>query len=145
MQMACNSLLIWIIVLGIWRCLRRRESLWCLLCGYIHWKVPCKYKKNNALYLSMSVNVFSTKVVIGNTTLTSPTGDPAAILCSHPSHAKVYPVAGQRRCRHVSVIFRPWVLSGPGKRTLWPPAPALQSNTLLTELIQSIKSIVFLR
>ena len=42
---------------------------------------------NNALYLS--VNVFSTEVLFGDTILTSPTGDGTAILCDHPSHAKV--------------------------------------------------------
>ena len=43
-------------------------------------------KKKDALYLS--VNVFSTKVQIGDTILTSPTGDGTAILRGHPSHAK---------------------------------------------------------
>ena len=46
-----------------------------------------KVKINNALYLS--VNVFSTKVLIGDTIFTSPTGDGTAILRGHPSHAKV--------------------------------------------------------
>ena len=41
----------------------------------------------NPLYLS--VNVFSTKVLIGNTIFVSPTEDGAAILGGHPSHAKV--------------------------------------------------------
>ena len=36
----------------------------------------------------MSVNVFSTKVLIGDTILTSPTGDGTAILRGHPSHAR---------------------------------------------------------
>ena len=44
-------------------------------------------KNKNALYLS--VNVFSTKVLIGDTLLTSPTGDETAILHGHPSQAKV--------------------------------------------------------
>ena len=43
--------------------------------------------KKNAFYLS--VNVFSLKVLIGDTTFTSPTGDGTAILRGHPSHAKV--------------------------------------------------------
>ena len=43
--------------------------------------------KKNALHLS--VNVFSTKVLIGDTFFTSPIGDGAAILRGHPSHAKV--------------------------------------------------------
>ena len=40
-----------------------------------------------ALYLS--VNVFSTKILIRDTIFTSPTGDGTAILLGHPSHAKV--------------------------------------------------------
>ena len=40
-------------------------------------------KKKNALYLS--VNVFSTKALVGDT----PTGDGTAILRGHPSHVKV--------------------------------------------------------
>ena len=49
--------------------------------------------KNNAL--SLSVIVFSTEVITGDTILTSPTGDGTAILLGHPSHAKIYPFAGQ--------------------------------------------------
>ena len=41
----------------------------------------------NAPYLS--VKVFSTKVLIGDTIFTSPTGDGTAILRGHPRHAKV--------------------------------------------------------
>ena len=37
----------------------------------------------------LSLNVFSTKVLIGDTIFTSPTGDGTAILRGHPSHAKV--------------------------------------------------------
>ena len=44
-------------------------------------------KKKKALYLS--VNEFNTKVLIGDTIFTSPTGDGTAILRGHPSHAKV--------------------------------------------------------
>ena len=46
-----------------------------------------KREKKNALYLS--VNLFSTEVLFGDTILTSPTGDGTAILRGHPSHAKV--------------------------------------------------------
>ena len=46
--------------------------------------VTCEKK---ALYLS--VNVFSMKVLIGDTILTSPTGEGTAILHGHPSHVKV--------------------------------------------------------
>ena len=40
-----------------------------------------------ALYLS--VNVLSTKALIGDTIFSSPTGDGTAILRGHPSHAEV--------------------------------------------------------
>ena len=43
----------------------------------------------NTKVLSLSVNVFSTKVIIGDTIFTSPTGDGTAILRGHQSHAKV--------------------------------------------------------
>ena len=61
--------------------------------------------KKNALYLS--VNVFSTKVLIGDTIFTSPNGDGTAILCGDLSHAKVSPLAVQRKYLHFSVILRP--------------------------------------
>ena len=48
----------------------------------------CILALKNALFLS--VNVFSTKVLIKDSILTSPTGDGATILCGHPSHAKVW-------------------------------------------------------
>ena len=44
--------------------------------------------------------MFSTKVLIGDTIVTSPTGDVTAILRGHPSHARVYPFAVQRKYRH---------------------------------------------
>ena len=44
-------------------------------------------KNKNSLYLS--VNLFSTKVLIGDTIFASATGDGTAILCDHPSFAKV--------------------------------------------------------
>ena len=53
---------------------------------------------------TLSVNVFSTKVLIGDTIFTSPNGDGTAILRGHPSHAKVSPSAGQRKYLHFSVI-----------------------------------------
>ena len=64
-----------------------------------------KSKKKKALYLS--VNVFSRKVLIGDTIFTSPTGDGTAIIHGHPSHAKVYPFAGQREYPHFSVSLKP--------------------------------------
>ena len=48
-----------------------------------------KEKKRKALYLCVNVFRCSTKVLIGKTICTSPTGDGTAILCGHPSHAKV--------------------------------------------------------
>ena len=63
----------------------------------------CKIKAK-ALYLS--VNVFSTKVLIGTLYFTSPNGDGTAILRGHPSHAKVQPPVGQRKYLHFSVIFK---------------------------------------
>ena len=87
--------------------------------------------KKKALYLS--VNVFSTKVLIGDTIFTSPNGDGTAILRGHPSHAKVSPLAEQRKYLHFSVILRPWVIVRPRKLNLRPPA--LQSNAVPTKLI----------
>ena len=51
----------------------------------------------------MSINVFSTKILIEDAIFTSPTGDGTAILCGHPSHAKVWLFAGQREYLHFSV------------------------------------------
>ena len=45
------------------------------------------YKKKKAFHLS--VNVLSSKVLIGDTIFTSSTGDRTAILRGQPSHAKV--------------------------------------------------------
>ena len=41
----------------------------------------------------LSVNVFSTKVLIKDAILMSPTGDKATILCGHSSHVKVWLIA----------------------------------------------------
>ena len=60
---------------------------------------------NESTYLS--VNVFSTKVLIGDTIFTSPNGDGTAILRCDPSHVKVSPRAVQRDYLHFSVILRP--------------------------------------
>ena len=61
-------------------------------------------KKNALFYLS--VNVFNTKILIGDTIFASPDGDGTAILRGHPSHAKVSPLAVQRKYLHFSVILR---------------------------------------
>ena len=55
--------------------------------GQTHRKIEEEIEQKNALYLG--VNVFSMKVLIGDTILTSPAGDGTAILRGHPSHAKV--------------------------------------------------------
>jgi len=55
--------------------------------------------------LSLSINVFSSEVLIEDTIFMSPTGDAAAILCGHPSHAKVELLAVQREYLHFSVIL----------------------------------------
>ena len=54
----------------------------------------------------LSVNVFSTKVLIRTLYFTSPNGDRTTILRGHPSHTKVKPPAGQRKYLHFSVIFK---------------------------------------
>ena len=48
--------------------------------------VLCMTWLQNAHYLS--VNVFSTKLLIGDTIFTSPTGDGTAIFRGHPSHGR---------------------------------------------------------
>ena len=48
------------------------------------WTVAVEKKKT-----LLSVNVLSMKVLIGDTTFTSPTEDGTAILRGHPSHARV--------------------------------------------------------
>ena len=55
----------------------------------------------------MSVNVFSTKVLIDDTIFTFHNGDGTVILLNHPSHAKVYPLAEQRKYLLFSVVLRP--------------------------------------
>ena len=72
---------------------------------YIYSSIDITLFKKNALYLS--VNVFSTKVLIGTLYFTSPNGDGTAILRGHPSDAKVSPLAVQRKYLHFSVILRP--------------------------------------
>ena len=62
----------------------------------------------------MSVDVFSTKVLIRDTIFfTSPTGHGTAILRGHPNHKKIYPFAGQRKYLHFLVILRPRVFVRP--------------------------------
>ena len=111
----------------------------CVLNGWIRgpvvsrpkWSISGPWlKKMHFIWVSV---YFSTKVLIGDTILTSPTGDGTAILRGHPSHAKVQPFAGQRKYLHFSVILRPWVLLR--SRESNPRPPALQSSALPTEII----------
>ena len=60
-------------------------------------------RKKKALYLS--VNVFSTKVLIGDTIFTSPTGDGAAFLRGHPSHAKIASHLQGKGSTYISQLF----------------------------------------
>ena len=75
-----------------------------------------KMKKTRALYLS--VKLFSTKMLTGDTIFTFPTGDGTAILRGHPSHAKLSPLVVQRKYLHFSVILRPRVLVQPRESDL---------------------------
>ena len=77
----------------------------------------------------LSVNVFSTKVLIGDTIFTSPNGDVTAILRGHPSHAKVSPPAVQRKYLHFSVILRPRVMVRPRESNPRPPALQCKRST----------------
>ena len=96
-------------------------------------------RKKNAPYLS--VNVFSTKVLIGDTIFTSPTGllDGTAISRGHPSHAQ--------GSRHLQCKAVPSFLSYFKTLSISPapgiePAtdPALQSSALPPELILRVVS-----
>ena len=71
-----------------------------------------QFTKKSVIYvqsycIAKSVNVFSTKVLIGDATFTSPNGDGTAISRGHLSNAKVSPLAEQRKYLHFSVILRP--------------------------------------
>ena len=92
--------------------------------------------KKNALFLS--VNVFSTKVLIRYTIFYG-----TAILRGHPSHAKVYLFAGPREDLHFSVILRPCVLIRPRESN--PRLPALLLNALPTELTLPLNSGLYIR
>ena len=84
--------------------------------------VSCKYPLTKRNVLNLCVNVFSTKVVIGDTIFTSSTG------------LEFYAVirTTQRSSRFL-IILRPWVLSR--ARELNPRPPALESSALPTEPI----------
>ena len=83
----------------------------------------------NALWVSMHL---AQKCLLGTLLFMSATGDGTAILPGHPSHAKVYPLAGSRKYSYFSVILRPWELVWPRESNL--QLPALLSNALPTEI-----------
>ena len=103
------------------------------LTGWSKFTMRLDQKKKILSSVSLSVNAFSTKALIGETIFTSPTGDETAILRGHPSHAKVQPFAEQRQYLHFSVILRPWVLIRSRESNSRPPA--LPSSALPTELV----------
>ena len=67
--------------------------------------------------LNMGVNVFSRKVLVGDTTFTSPTGDGITIFHGHLSLLFATP----RQYLHFSVMLRPWVLVRPRESNLGLP------------------------
>ena len=75
--------------------------------------------KKNALYLS--VNVFSTEVLIGTLFLRLLLETRPPFLRGHPSHAKVQPFAVEMHYLHFSVILRPCMSIG--------PAPGIEPTT----------------
>ena len=75
------------------------------------YKTNKQSKKKKPFYLS--VNVFSTKVLIGNTTSMPPTGVGVTTRRGHQSHSIVQPLTGQRK--YVYFSLRPWVLIWPRK------------------------------
>ena len=75
----------------------------------------------------MSVKVFSTKVLIGDATFTSPTGD------GTPFYMVIRATRVQRDYVHFPVILRPQVLFRPRESN--PRSSALQSSALPTKLI----------
>ena len=103
--------------------------------------VSCKYPLTKRNVLNLCVNVFSTKVVIGDTIFTSSTG------------LQFYAVirTTQRSSRFVSakavplfiIILRPWVLSR--ARESNPRPPALESSALPTEPNKRVKQVVHTR
>ena len=106
--------------------------------GYLFVTTSMRYVTlHTKKHFILSVNVFSTKVLIWDTIFTSPCWDGTAILRGYPSHAKVYPFAGQMKYLHFSVILRPWVLVRPQESK--PRPSTLQSSALSTELILPLK------
>ena len=87
-----------------------------------------KEKLRDAIYFS--VNVFSTKVLIGDSIFKLSTGDRTAFLLGHPSHAKVSRLQ-RESCLHFSVILRLSVLVR--SRESNPRSSALQSSILPTQ------------
>ena len=85
-------------------------------------RAPLWRNKKTAIHLS--VNVFSTKVLIGDTVFTSTTVDRTVILRGHPSHAKLR--SSRLQCKDTTFISYSYFKtlgywSGPGNRTRDPP------------------------
>ena len=87
--------------------LHRTEKIHCFFFSLCFGLYPIHYlllRRKKTLY--MGVNVFSRKVLVGDTTFTSPTGDGITIFHGHLSLL----FATQRQYLHFSVMLRPWVL-----------------------------------
>ena len=96
---------------------------------------------SSPVLLRKFTNVFRTKVLIGETTFTSSTGDGTAILRGHLSHARLQPFAGQRQYFHFSVFFKDPEPVPVRPRESNPRPRALQSSALPTDLILRILCI----
>ena len=71
-------------------------SVWCWNTSSVGFKTAVRWKHEAIL----SVNVFSTNLLIGDTIFTSPTGNGTAIsIRDHPSHVKVH------RINHVNQLI----------------------------------------
>ena len=119
---------------------------------YVPSGLPTQVKISQKNALSLSVHIFHTKLLIGDTIFRSPNRDWTAILSGHPSHTKVQAFARQRKYPHFSVIFRPWVLVPPRNRTHnllsavkrspnWGNPTALHKNCFLLSKILLNKSL----
>ena len=76
--------------------------------------LDCQSSALRSKKCTLFVKVFSTKVLIKDTSFTSPTGDGTAILRGHPSHMKVQ----GKGSTFISQLFPdPEYWPGPGNRT----------------------------
>ena len=110
----------------------QRTTYACLDCRAQLWGLK------NARYLS--VKVFSTKLLIKDTTFTSPTGDGTAILRGHPSHTKVQ----GKGSTFISQLFSdPEYWPGPGNRTRDLPLCALTTALTLPLILNCVNCFGF--